>query len=504
MRLTPAFIRGILLLMATVATAQDEGQFYKGMLPYTLAPRFALVIGVSSVSESGVFYSLPNPVHDAEEIAKALRRIGFTVIAPHENYAPGQLTRQIIKRSLYDFALLLKETKGAIGLVYFSGHGIELYGHNYLVAYDGYVRFDRDLHEELIPIAWFYDAFKYAGNKFNLLFIDACRNFPWEGLPPFGSQLKLDTKILQSENVLKAYATYSGNVALDGKWRISPYAAAFLYALEQRDIPLSEFFSAIARHVKKSVLGLQTPTADAVGTYDFVFFPTIKSFNQEFQIFKIAERSNSPQLLEQVVTKYAHGYFGRSAEAILQGISKTGPQPTKYVEMRTRASLYEYPWNSRVVEVVEAGTQLGIYDQLEDPRKQRVPVHRPTGGAAWADTKVTIATKLVSVSRPMQFQPGPTAGTETLTQEARESVKAALKDTARIRGVKVQGWAYYADTSSAPPEVHRLLARQAAVTQALEDAGFKAGKVTFSQEYTTEADKHNLVELIVTFARAEK
>ncbi len=505
MRVILAFALGTLFLTATITAAQEKSPFHKGEPPYTLAPRFALVIGVSSVSESGVFGSLPNPIHDAEEITKALRAIGFSVIAPHENYEPEQITRQIIKRSLYDFALLLKETKGAVGLVYFSGHGIELYGEDYLVGYDGYVRFDRDLYEELIPMVWFYDAFRYAGNNLNLLFIDACRNFPWTDLQSFGTAVRLDTKLLQSANVLKAYATLSGRTALDGKGNTSPYAAAFLDSLKQPDITLSEFLSAISRHVQKYAPALQVPVADAVGVYDFMFLPTVESFNQEFMIFNTANLSKNRALLGKITTKYAYGYFARSAEDLLKTIPATSPSPSQFVELRSQASIRQTPsGGGHIVAVLDAGTQLGVIDQLVGfAGKQWVPVLGPTGEPAYVDVKVTARTKLLSVSHEMRFQPGTTAGTESLSQEALESLKAALQEKLKIRRIEVTGYIYNSEPLSSPAAAHRLLARQATVMQALEEAGYKTDDVSVPVLYTTDSDKEDSVELVVTVAKRE-
>src|SRR5689334_9675326 len=87
--------------------------------------RVALVIG------NGAYVSadpLRNPVNDAREMARLLRGAGFEVVLRENATRRGQI------EALREFAG--KVTPGGVGLFYFSGHGLQVRGANYLVPVD--------------------------------------------------------------------------------------------------------------------------------------------------------------------------------------------------------------------------------------------------------------------------------------------------------------------------------------------------------------------------------
>ena len=87
-----------------------------------LESRTALVIG-----NGGYFFGvLPNAVNDAIDMAETLRSVGFDV----------SLRTNADQRGMIDaiggFGAALKD-KGGVGLFYFSGHGVQLNGANYML-----------------------------------------------------------------------------------------------------------------------------------------------------------------------------------------------------------------------------------------------------------------------------------------------------------------------------------------------------------------------------------
>ena len=149
------------------------------------------------------------------------------------------LTRQTIKIEVYAFAEKLKSApSGCVGLIYFAGHGVEYNDKIYLAPYDLYVQFDRDLREELVPVSFFYDAFAYAGNQFNFIVLDVCRDSPWKSLRPFGGKPpEVGIHVSrQSTNVVLATSVWDSATALDGVGHLSPYASSFIEALKKADV----------------------------------------------------------------------------------------------------------------------------------------------------------------------------------------------------------------------------------------------------------------------------
>jgi hypothetical protein len=87
--------------------------------------RTALVIGNSRYS----FAPLPNPEHDAADIADALRGSGFAVDLVLDASKAKMLA------SIGRFGDALTHRKG-VGFFYYAGHGAQIAGENYLVPVD--------------------------------------------------------------------------------------------------------------------------------------------------------------------------------------------------------------------------------------------------------------------------------------------------------------------------------------------------------------------------------
>ncbi len=93
--------------------------FYVGLV--SAQPRHALVIGNGSYKTA----PLTNPVNDARDIARTLRKIGFDVIEKKN------VNRKQMRGAVRKFKDKIKN--GGVGLFYFAGHGVQVNGINYLV-----------------------------------------------------------------------------------------------------------------------------------------------------------------------------------------------------------------------------------------------------------------------------------------------------------------------------------------------------------------------------------
>ena len=150
-----------LLLMVAFAVAAFPGSAFA-------AKRVALVIG------NGAYQSapqLPNPPSDAAAIAKLFTAAGFDKV---NVVVDG--TREAITGALRKFA---DDSDGAdISVVFYSGHGIEMGGENYLVPVDAKLATDRDVKYEAVALADVRDAIDGAV-KLKLILLDACRDNPF-------------------------------------------------------------------------------------------------------------------------------------------------------------------------------------------------------------------------------------------------------------------------------------------------------------------------------------
>jgi len=137
-------------------------------------PRTALVVGNADYS----YGPLRNPINDAEAVAKALDQAGFEVTL--ETDADQAKMEQAIRA----FGDELK-AKGGVGLFYFSGHGAQISGENYLLPVGGHIAGPEDIKTGAVTATEIVDAMATAHNDLNIVILDACRNNP---IDPNGSR----------------------------------------------------------------------------------------------------------------------------------------------------------------------------------------------------------------------------------------------------------------------------------------------------------------------------
>lgn len=150
------------LLLAAVATLLSPVA-----TPAAAETRVALVIGNS---DSTHLPDLANAAKDAEDMAAALRRLGF------ETILRVNASEREVHRALGQFEVRLGD--GAVGLAFFAGHGIQAGGTNYLIPADANIEVEDDLRAEALTARAILQAMQRAGNPMNILILDACRDNP--------------------------------------------------------------------------------------------------------------------------------------------------------------------------------------------------------------------------------------------------------------------------------------------------------------------------------------
>jgi uncharacterized caspase-like protein len=197
--------------------------------------RFALLIGNQSYKKD----RLDNPHHDVDDMEMALTAVGFQV-------------RKLKDQSLWEmeqaiigFGKLLAQNKNTVGLFYFSGHGMQYRGKNFLfpigamesVAVPGHLPY------KTLNAGYLLATMEEAENRLNLIFLDACRDNPFTKGWFRGRGLEKGLAPMQAPSgSLIAYATRANSPASDGKGqRNSPYTRhlkrgilkAFLFLLNK-------------------------------------------------------------------------------------------------------------------------------------------------------------------------------------------------------------------------------------------------------------------------------
>lgn len=225
--------------------------------------RVALVIGNSDYQHT---QRLANPENDARLIAAVLAERGFEVIQ-HTN-----LGFKETKRAINEFTSRLEfYGKDTVGLIFYAGHGVQVDGQNYLVPVDAQIGKEGDVAIEAISSQTLLSGVQMAGNRLNIIILDACRNNPYRG--SFRSSTRGLARMDAPIGSLVAFSTAPGMVAADGDGASSPYATALAKLMAQPGLKLEEVFKQVRQHVHEQTDGAQVPWESSSIFGDFFFTP---------------------------------------------------------------------------------------------------------------------------------------------------------------------------------------------------------------------------------------
>jgi formylglycine-generating enzyme required for sulfatase activity len=230
--------------------------------PAAAEPRIALVIGNGNYGAS--FSKLPNPPNDARLISKALTNAGFKVMTVID------ADQKKMKRAFTDFGQLLADAgPDAVGLFYYAGHGVQVNGANYLIPTGANITSEADVDMEAVNADWVLQQMEFAGNRMNIIVLDACRNNP---LPAGKRSAEMGLARMDApRGSFLAYSTAPGATAVDGKGANSPYSQALAKAIENTHVPLEQLFRQVRVDVMNATGQEQVPWDSSSLTGEFYF-----------------------------------------------------------------------------------------------------------------------------------------------------------------------------------------------------------------------------------------
>lgn len=220
--------------------------------PAFAAKRVALVIGNSAYANID---PLRNPENDAQAVAATLKRLGFTSVTLALDVA-----KSAMDRALADFAELSEDVD--IAVLYYSGHGIEVEGKNYLIPVDASLKRARYVAFEATSLSSAMDAMEGA-RKLRLVILDACRSNPFRGrMISAGTKRSVGrglAVVAPGSNTLVAYAAREGTTADDGTGKHSPFTTALLRHLETPGVEIRRLFGKVRDDVLAATGNRQEP-----------------------------------------------------------------------------------------------------------------------------------------------------------------------------------------------------------------------------------------------------
>ena len=220
--------------------------------------RVALVIGNSAYSE---LTPLTTPANDASVLSERLATLGYEVTLG-------------VNKNRLEMAELLAEfytkAQGAgVALFYFSGHGVQIEGRNYLLPTDAAFPNESsflDVDARAIDLQKFMAVSSSA--HISVIFVDACRDNPVleksiASTLLKGTSVTKGLTVLRRENLSSGqfvgFAAESGKTAETGTGEISVYTQALLKELEEPGLDISIMHRRIRTDVEQATNGRQSP-----------------------------------------------------------------------------------------------------------------------------------------------------------------------------------------------------------------------------------------------------
>ncbi len=229
--------------------------------------RVALVIGNGAYANAP---TLANPKNDAQDMAAALKALGFTVILGTD------LDKRAMDRKILEFAGALSGAEA--GVFHYSGHGLQVAGVNYLVPVDASLENAAALDFEAVRLDLVQRTMERE-TKTNILFLDACRNNPLtrnlaRALGTRSTDIGRGLASMESgAGTLISFSTQPGNVALDGEGRNSPYSGPLIKAISAPGEDVLSMLTGVRNAVMAATGDRQVPWDNNALRAKFYFNP---------------------------------------------------------------------------------------------------------------------------------------------------------------------------------------------------------------------------------------
>ncbi|GMO24431.1 caspase family protein [Bradyrhizobium ottawaense] len=288
----------------------------------------ALVIGNGAYTSTA---QLPNPSHDAEDVAASLKRSGFEVIQ-------GIDLRQADMQDL-TIRFARAASRADVAIFYYSGHAMQYNGVNYLMPVDATLTDEADL-KRFVRVDDIVNDLQQAKNL-RILVLDSCRDNPLaETLKRSATRAASIgrglSKVEAPRGTIVSFSTQSGQTAADGVGRNSPYTAAFLKHIEEpqeigdvfRDIS-SDVYDASGKtqlpELSLSIIGkfyLNGPVSVTIAPAAPQAAPRADPCASAEAHWKAADTIGTVSAFEDHLTRFSSCSFANLAKARIEGLKQ--------------------------------------------------------------------------------------------------------------------------------------------------------------------------------------
>lgn len=211
--------------------------------------RYALVIGIQNYTGQA---PLRNALNDATDMATALRTKGFRVDALLD-----PKTKKEIRDALTRYYNFMEEKNGAVGIIYYAGHGVQYEGENYLIPATASLQIPGDLDDQCVKMNTLMSVLNSSRNL-NILLLDACRNNAFQGFTR--STVKGLSAVEAPTGSIVVFATQPNTTASDGTGRNGLFTSKLLRYINVTDLHVGEVLRKVKQDVNAESGGKQLPS----------------------------------------------------------------------------------------------------------------------------------------------------------------------------------------------------------------------------------------------------
>lgn len=284
--------------------------------------RLALVVGNQAYAEK----PLRNPVNDARDMKAALENLGFTVIY-RENADLAEMDNAI-----HEFSGRLD--RNTVGVFYFSGHGAQADGINYLVPVKASIASKAELKARGYDASIVLGSMEEAGARVSVVILDACRDAPFRS---FRSSVGgLAQMMGRGSGSLIAFATAPGETAEDGRGRNGTFTRHLLAHLAEPGLSAIDMLRKVSTEVAEETGDEQRPWVNfgperqgpfCFGGCSVQTPPTPDPAAFELSFWDSIKASDNPEDFEEYLRQFPRGRFVVPARSALKHLRVAAEVP---------------------------------------------------------------------------------------------------------------------------------------------------------------------------------
>ncbi|WP_299426044.1 caspase family protein [uncultured Shimia sp.] len=274
------------------------------------ADRVALLVGNGNFDNPAL--SLANPSNDVNDLEAALSALGFRVSVLRDG------TRQRMLDELSQFTEAAKSAD--VALFFFAGHGVQYTGENYLIGREFSVANTRTLLSSSVTLTEIRRALERARPKTGLIFVDACRDAPFDIAEVEQSGL---ARTSGGAGLMFVYSTDPGNVAFDGSGRNSVFTAALLDHIETPNLDVRLLIGRVRQQVVMKTSGKQVPWVEEALLNELTFAQDgeVSRHNDpvaaDMRRWQMVVQDGSFEAVQGYLAAYPNGTYADIARSIL-------------------------------------------------------------------------------------------------------------------------------------------------------------------------------------------